>query len=99
MRAAGLAHQLDVPWRGAASLLSSLVLLMNGLDVNADWNLRYGDSALFAVTRKLRTAIQREDVELTAEDMDAYLSVNRAFALHSPIVHNLVVVHLSLIHI
>ena len=66
---------------------------MNDLDVNADWNLLYGDSALFAVTRKLRTTIQREDVELTAEDMDAYLSVNRAFALHSPIVHNLVVVH------
>jgi len=78
---------------GVASLLNSLVPLMNDVGVNADWNLLYGDPALFAVTKKLHNGIQGEDVDLTEEDMEAYLSVNRAFALYSPIVHNIVVVH------
>jgi trehalose synthase len=78
---------------GVASLLSSLVPLMNDVGVNADWNLLYGDPGLFAVTKKLHNGIQGQGVDLTDEEMDAYLSVNRAFALYSPIIHHIVVVH------
>jgi len=78
---------------GVAAMLSSLVPLMNDVGVNADWNLLYGDPSLFAVTKKLHNGLQGEPVEITPEDMSAYLSVNRTFALYSPIIHHVVVVH------
>ena len=78
---------------GVAGMLSSLVPLMNDVGVNADWNLLYGDPALFAVTKKLHNGLQGEDVELCRSDMEAYLEVNKTFALYSPIVHHMVIVH------
>jgi trehalose synthase len=78
---------------GVAGLLSSLVPLMNDVGINADWNLLYGDPALFAVTKKLHNGLQGEDVTLSEEELEAYLCVNRMFALYSPIVHDVVIVH------
>ena len=78
---------------GVAGMLNSLIPLMNDVGVNADWNLLYGDPALFAVTKKLHNGLQGEDVELSESDLEAYLSVNEMFALYSPIVHHVVVVH------
>jgi len=78
---------------GVAGMLSSLIPLMNDVGVNADWNLLYGDPALFAVTKKLHNGLQGETVELSEAELGAYLSVNRMFALYSPIVHHIVVVH------
>lgn len=78
---------------GVAGMLNSLIPLMNDIGVNADWNLLYGDPALFEVTKKLHNGIQGEDVELTPRDLDAYLSVNRTFALYSPVIHDVVIVH------
>ncbi len=78
---------------GVAGMLNSLVPLMNDVGINADWNLLYGAPALFAVTKKLHNGLQGEDVDLTEEEMNGYLSVNRTFALYSPIVHDIVIVH------
>jgi trehalose synthase len=78
---------------GVAGMLNSLIPLMNDVGINADWNLLYGDPALFAVTKKLHNGLQGEDVELTAAEVEAYLSVNRTFALYSPVIHDIVVVH------
>ncbi len=78
---------------GVAGMLNSLIPLMNDIGVNADWNLLYGDPALFEVTKKLHNGIQGEDVKLTQKDLESYLSVNRAFALYSPVIHDVVIVH------
>lgn len=78
---------------GVAGMLNSLIPLMNEVGVNADWNLLYGDPSLFEVTKKLHNGIQGEDVEFTAKDLDAYLSVNRTFALYSAVFHDVVIVH------
>jgi trehalose synthase len=78
---------------GVAGMLSSLVPLMNDVGINADWNLLYGDPALFAVTKKLHNGLQGEDVSLTEAELEGYLEVNRMFALYSPIIHDVVIVH------
>jgi len=78
---------------GVAGMLNSLVPLMNDVGINADWNLLYGDPSLFAVTKKIHNGLQGENVTLTPAEFDAYLSVNRTFALYSPIVHDVVIVH------
>ncbi|MFC2107846.1 glycosyltransferase [Candidatus Bipolaricaulota bacterium] len=78
---------------GVAGMLNSLIPLMNDVGVNADWNLLYGDPDVFEITKKLHNGIQGEGVELTAQDLEAYLSLNRTFALYSPIIHDVVIVH------
>lgn len=78
---------------GVAGMLNSLIPLMNDVGINADWNLLYGDPAVFATTKKLHNGLQGEDVELTPEEVDAYLSINRTFALYSPVIHHVVIVH------
>jgi len=78
---------------GVAGMLNSLVPMMNDIGVSADWNLLYGDPSVFEITKKLHNGIQGEDVELTAQDLDAYLSVNRTFAQYSPVFHDVVIVH------
>jgi len=78
---------------GVAAMLNCLVPLMNDVGVNADWNLLYGDPALFQVTKKLHNGLQGEPVELSKEERRAYLSVNEMFALYSPVIHHVVIVH------
>lgn len=78
---------------GVAGMLNSLIPLMNDVGVNADWNLLYSDPDVFETTKKLHNGIQGEDVELTARELDAYLELNRTFALYSPVVHDVVIVH------
>jgi trehalose synthase len=79
---------------GVAGMLNSLVPLFNDVGINADWNLLYGDPALFHVTKKLHNALQGEKISLSRREMQSYLSVNQAFARYSPISHhNLMIVH------
>lgn len=79
---------------GVAGMLNSLVPLFNDVGINADWNLLYGDPALYQVTKKLHNGLQGEHVSITDSDMERYLSINEAFALYSPLSHHdLVVVH------
>jgi len=78
---------------GVAGMLHSLIPLMNDVGVSANWNLLYGDPDVFEITKKLHNGIQGEDVELTAKELDAYLALNRAFALYSPVIHDVVIVH------
>jgi trehalose synthase len=79
---------------GVAGMLNSLVPLFNDVGINVDWNLLYGDPALYQVTKKLHNGLQGEHVCLSDRDMERYLSINKAFALYSPLSHHdLVVVH------
>ncbi|MEW5825611.1 MAG: glycosyltransferase [Candidatus Bipolaricaulota bacterium] len=78
---------------GVASMLNSLVPLMNDVGINADWNLLYGDPAVFAVTKKIHNGLQGESVRLTDQELDAYLALNRTCALYSPMAHDVVIVH------
>jgi len=78
---------------GVAGMLNSLIPLMNDVGINADWNLLYGDPSLFAVTKKLHNGLQGEEVELTPKEVEAYLGINRTFALYSPVIHHVVIVH------
>ncbi|HAF70520.1 MAG: Trehalose synthase [Acetothermia bacterium 64_32] len=78
---------------GVAGMLHSLVPLMNDVGINADWNLLYGDPALFEVTKKLHNALQGEEVEICPREWETYLAVNETFSRYSPIFHDVVVVH------
>ncbi len=78
---------------GVAGMLHSLVPLMNDVGVKANWNLLYADPDVFETTKKLHNGIQGEDVRLSAQELDAYLSLSRTFARYSPLMHDVVIVH------
>jgi len=78
---------------GVAMMLNCLIPLMNDVGINADWNLLYGDPSLFSITKKIHNGIQGEEVALSQQEEQSYLSVNETFARYSPIIHDVVVVH------
>jgi trehalose synthase len=45
------------------------------------------------VTKKLHNGLQGEAVSLSEAELESYLNVNRMFALYSPIIHDVVIVH------
>ncbi len=78
---------------GVAMMLNCLIPLMNDVGIDADWNLLYGDPSLFSITKKIHNGIQGEEVTISQQEEQSYLSVNETFARYSPIIHDVVVVH------
>jgi len=78
---------------GVAGMLRSLLPLFNDLGLDADWSLLYGTPELFRVTKGLHNALQGEEVEFSEEDVRIYHEINEFFAHHTPIFHDVVVVH------
>ena len=78
---------------GVAMMLNCLIPLMNDVGIDADWNLLYGDPSLFSITKKIHNGIQGEEVTISQQEEQSYLSVNETFARYSPIIHDVVIVH------
>lgn len=78
---------------GVACMLRSLVPLMNDLGMDVDWSLLFGEPELFRFTKGLHNALQGEEIEFNREDLDTYFKTNEFFARHTPIFHDVVVIH------
>ncbi len=61
---------------GVAELLSRMVPLMNGLGLNARWEVIRGTKAFFEVTKGLHNALQGKGKQITKRMWDIYESVN-----------------------
>ena len=78
---------------GVAGMLRSYLPLLKDLGLDADWSLLYGSPELFRITKGLHNALQGEEIEFPQEDIRLYHEVNKFFAHHTPIFHDVVVVH------
>jgi len=78
---------------GVAGMLRTLIPLMCDVGLDADWSLLYGTPELFGITKSLHNALQGEGIQLSEEDFELYLSTNAFFARHTPLFHDVVVVH------
>ena len=78
---------------GVAGMLRTLIPLMCDVGLDADWSLLYGTPDLFGITKSLHNALQGEGIQLSEEDFELYLNVNAFFARHTPLFHDVVVVH------
>ncbi len=78
---------------GVAGMLQTIVPLMNEIGIDVDWNILYGEPALFQTTKKLHNGLQGERIAFAEDEFTSYLRVNEAFARYSPICHDVVVVH------
>ncbi len=57
---------------GVAELLSSLVLLMNGVGIRTDWRLLFGSGDFFSLTKKFHNALQGHSIHLTELKKEIY---------------------------
>ncbi len=79
---------------GVAEILNSMVLLMNRIGIQTDWDLLKGSHSFFGVTKKFHNALQGGAVNLTERDKRIYLDeIERNALIHHFSEHNLVFIH------
>jgi trehalose synthase len=79
---------------GVATLLSSMTLLLESLDIRNDWQVIQGSPSFFAVTKRIHNGLQGGAVELTSEEQQRYEQTNIENALNMPLGwYDLVIVH------
>ncbi len=81
LRGRRVLHLNATPYGGGVSeLLRSLVPLLNGLGIEAEWRVIAADTPFFRVTKLLHNALQGAKVALSDADRQTYLAGNRANA-------------------
>lgn len=79
---------------GVAEMLNSLVILMNGLGLEAGWRLLKGTHSFFDVTKKFHNALQGESIHLTNRKKKIYIEeIERNSIMNHFNSHDLVIVH------
>jgi trehalose synthase len=81
LRGRRVLHLNATPYGGGVSeLLRSLVPLLRGLGIDAEWRVIAADTAFFHVTKLLHNALQGARIALSDADRETYLAGNRANA-------------------
>lgn len=62
---------------GVAEILSRMIPLLRDLDVDAYWDVIKGDEKFFTITKGMHNALHGLNVEITQQDLDYFLEVNR----------------------
>jgi trehalose synthase len=62
---------------GVAEILSRMIPLMKQLGVDAVWDVIKGDEKFFAVTKKMHNGLHGVPVEISADEQEHFLEVNR----------------------
>lgn len=62
---------------GVAEILSRMLPLLRELGVDAHWDVIKGNEKFFTVTKKMHNALHGLNVEVSKDDLDYFLEVNR----------------------
>ena len=62
---------------GVAEILTRMMPLLKQLGVDARWDVIKGDERFFAITKKMHNGLHGVPVEITDEEFEAFLQVNR----------------------
>lgn len=62
---------------GVAEILRRMVPLLRELGVNVWWDVIRGDDRFFHITKKIHNSLHGVDVEITREELDYFLEINR----------------------
>jgi trehalose synthase len=94
LRGARVLHLNATPYGGGVSeLLRSVVPLLNGLGLLADWKVIHGDAAFFEVTKRLHNALQGSDRGLTEGQKATYWEQSKVNAALAQEEYDFVFVH------
>ncbi|MEW6770269.1 MAG: glycosyltransferase [Bacillota bacterium] len=62
---------------GVAEILTRMIPLLRELGVDAKWDVIKGNDKFFNITKRIHNALHGANVEITPEDWDYFLEVNR----------------------
>src|SRR3990172_740621 len=62
---------------GVAEILTRMVPLLRQLGVNARWDIIKGNEKFFAITKKIHNALHGVNEDISSEDLEYFLEVNR----------------------
>lgn len=78
---------------GVAEILNKLVPLLNQVGVCAEWNVIKGDSKFFTITKKIHNALHGKNQELSVEEMDYFIDINKQNMKELDLSSDIVYVH------
>lgn len=62
---------------GVAEILARMVPLLRQLGIDTRWDVIKGNEKFFSITKKMHNALHGTDAEITSQDLDYFLQVNR----------------------
>jgi len=62
---------------GVAEILTRIIPLLKQLGVDAQWDVIKGDERFFATTKKIHNGLHGVPAELTAEEIEGFIEINR----------------------
>jgi trehalose synthase len=78
---------------GVAEILTRMIPLLKQLSVDARWDVIKGNEKFFNITKKIHNALHGVNVEVTSEDTDYFLQVNRENAQEMNLHGDVIFVH------
>jgi trehalose synthase len=78
---------------GVAEMLASLTLLMNSVEITAEWRVIQGSPDFFSITKKMHNALQGGEINLSELKMQIYESVVYENAIRNHLDHDRVIIH------
>jgi trehalose synthase len=78
---------------GVAEILSRLIPLLKGLEIDVRWEVIEGSEFFFTVTKNFHNALQGQVVNVTEDMLQAYLECNQENAKKLDLVADVVVIH------
>ncbi|ABR31656.1 glycosyl transferase family 1 [Thermosipho melanesiensis] len=78
---------------GVAELLYTLIPLMNNLGLNAQWEVLEAPMEFFNITKKIHNAFQGEDIELSEDELEFYVKINKENAEKLDLDADVVIIH------
>ena len=78
---------------GVAEILTRMVPLLKQLGVNVGWDVIKGNEKFFSITKKIHNALHGLNVQITQEDLEYFLEVNRENANEIPLYGDIIFVH------
>ncbi len=78
---------------GVAEILARMTPLLRELGVDARWDVIKGNDRFFQITKTIHNALHGADVNLTSEDWDYFLEVNRKNAAEMEFYGDIMFIH------
>jgi len=78
---------------GVAEILMRMIPLLKELGVDARWDVIKGDEKFFTITKKMHNALHGVQVELTNDELDYFLEINRMNSEEMNFYGNIIFVH------
>lgn len=78
---------------GVAEILRRMIPLLKELGVNVWWDVIRGDDRFFYITKKIHNSLHGVNLEITKEELDYFLEINRENSQEIPKYGDIVFVH------